>query len=76
MEGQNPNIRALMDKIPLPADTKQVLDVGSSHKHSCKCEVCLKWWKHMTDREDTDFGPFTRDEVHGPDPAFQGRPLS
>lgn len=76
MEGQNPNIRALMDAIPLPQATKDILDAGSTHKHKCRCDVCRQWWRAMTSRDEMDFGPFTRDEVHGPDPAMQGRPLS
>jgi hypothetical protein len=69
MENQNPEIRRLMDAIPLPASEKEILDVASAHNRLCKCEVCLKWWRLMTDESETDFGPFTKAEVY---PTTQG----
>jgi hypothetical protein len=49
----------------LPPGVREDLDVGSAHDRLCKCEVCLRWWRHMTTKDDDDFGPFTKEEVHG-----------
>lgn len=62
----------------LKPGVKKVLDEGNAHPRTCKCATCLKWWQLMTrpDDEDQDFGPFTKEEVHGPDPSKDGQPLS
>lgn len=25
----------------------KLMDIGSEHRHDCKCEVCLRWWEVM-----------------------------
>lgn len=51
-----------------------ILDVGSNHPYTCKCEVCLKWWIQVgpeIEEEDEEgnptkwnWGPFTEEEIN------------
>lgn len=52
----------LADALGIDKDTQQILDIGSSHNSSCRCEICRQWWIAMGPDGDS-YGPFTRDEI-------------
>jgi len=45
-------------------EVSSLLDVGSSHPASCRCDVCKEWWKEVGPDED-GYGPFTKEEIEG-----------
>jgi hypothetical protein len=47
----------------IPKATQDILDEGSSHPGTCRCETCWRWWKLMGPDEVGDFGPFTEEEI-------------
>lgn len=55
--------QAIADILGIDTETKAVLDAGSDHVFSCRCEVCRRWWAAMGP-EDGSYGPFTEQEVH------------
>lgn len=61
---------------------KQILDLGASHKYTCKCEICRQYWKlvgpeEIDEQGDKLYGPFYEAEVmkenEGEPPAFDGK---
>lgn len=49
----------------IPKETQNILDAGSSHKPSCRCETCRRWWQKMGPEDDPrgPYGPFTIEEI-------------
>lgn len=51
----------------LPPETVKVLDEGSEHRYSCRCETCRRWWKEVGPEIGSDgepsYGPFTEEEI-------------
>ncbi len=50
----------------IPEETRQVLDAGSSHPYTCKCEVCRQWWRSVGPEDGDTYGPFTKEEIDKP----------
>lgn len=42
-----------------------VLDAGSEHPFTCRCQTCLQWWVQMgpDGGETGNYGPFDEEEV-------------
>lgn len=47
----------------IPKVSQEVLDAGSNHPYSCRCETCWRWWKLMGPSDDGGYGPFTEEEI-------------
>ena len=51
----------------LPPEVVKILDEGSEHPFSCKCEICKKWWiemgPEMGPNREPSYGPFTKEEI-------------
>jgi hypothetical protein len=67
--------REFMDRLAralgITPEDQEVLDAGSAHPFTCRCDTCRHWWKkvgpqnpdEVADGEPADFGPFTPDEI-------------
>lgn len=55
----------LARRLGIEPDEQAVLDSGSSHPYTCRCEVCLNWWVMMgpEDLANPTYGPFTEAEI-------------
>ncbi len=61
----------LAESMGLSKEDRFVLDEGSNHPFSCKCETCRKWWiamgpqnqEDVDDGAEPDYGPFTKQEI-------------
>ena len=51
--------------LQISKNEQSILDEGSNHPGSCRCETCRQWWKLMgTDYpEEGSYGPFTKEEI-------------
>jgi hypothetical protein len=58
------NLDQVANAVILPPEEKIVLDEGSDHPHSCRCDTCKQWWKLMgPDPDNNMYGPFTKEEI-------------
>lgn len=54
----------------IPKETQDVLDSGSNHPFSCKCQTCKEWWWAMGPDDDSKrpYGPFEIEEIEDGSP--------
>lgn len=58
----------LAKMLGITPNEQRILDAGSNHPYSCRCETCRQWWQQMGD-DDGSYGPFTKEEVYANHPV-------
>lgn len=55
-------LRAFREKTGISKDFMESCD----HPYSCRCGLCLDYWRKIGPDEDGSYGPFTKEEIeHG-----------
>ncbi len=57
----------------IPPDEQAILDAGSRHFYTCRCQQCKLWWQLMgpEDGSEDGYGPFKPEEIEDETEAGQ-----